>query len=75
MLKDDKHLLSSAASDAAEAAGARWQAIAATLRADILAGRVAPGERLPNEKVLAERFEVNRTRCARRCRRWCAKAI
>ena len=38
----------------------RWQQIAAELRADILAGRVAPGERLPNEQVLAERFGVNR---------------
>ena len=60
MLKDDNPRLAAAAVDASEAAGARWQAIAATLRADILAGRVAPGERLPNEKVLAERFEVNR---------------
>jgi len=39
---------------------ARWQAIAAQLRADILAGRFAPGERLPNEKTLAERFDVHR---------------
>ena len=39
---------------------ARWQAIAAQLRADILAGRVAPGERLPNEQSLADRFGVNR---------------
>ena len=38
----------------------RWQQIAADLRADILAGRVAPGERLPNEQALAERFGVNR---------------
>ncbi len=60
MLKDDKHPLASTVGDPAEAAGARWQAIAAQLRADILAGRVAPGERLPNEKVLADRFEVNR---------------
>ena len=39
---------------------ARWEAIAAQLRHDILKGRVAPGERLPNEQVLAERFGVNR---------------
>src|SRR6201992_3647100 len=38
----------------------RWQAIAAQLRADIPAGRVAPGERLPHEAALAERFGVNR---------------
>ena len=38
----------------------RWQQISAELRADILAGRVAPGERLPNEQALAERFGVNR---------------
>ncbi len=44
----------------AEPATSRWQAIAAQLRADILAGRVAPGERLPNEQALAERFGVNR---------------
>ena len=59
MLKDDNSRPASA-TDPIEAGGARWQAIAAQLRADILAGRVAPGERLPNEKVLAERFEVNR---------------
>src|SRR5690606_688520 len=39
---------------------ARWEAIAAQLRDDILQGRVAPGERLPNEQVLAARFGVNR---------------
>ncbi len=39
---------------------ARWEAIAAQLRHDILKGRVAPGERLPNEQALAERFGVNR---------------
>jgi GntR family transcriptional regulator, phosphonate transport system regulatory protein len=59
MLKDDNSRPASA-TDPIEAGGARWQAIAAQLRADILAGRVAPGERLPNEKVLAERFAVNR---------------
>ena len=46
--------------DRDEAQVPRWQQIAAGLRADILAGRVAPGERLPNEQVLAERFGVNR---------------
>ena len=49
-----------AAGDGAEAAPSRWQAIAAQLRTDILAGRVAPGQRLPNEQTLAERFGVNR---------------
>jgi GntR family transcriptional regulator, phosphonate transport system regulatory protein len=39
---------------------ARWELIAAELRDDILRGRFTPGERLPNEQVLAERFEVNR---------------
>jgi len=38
----------------------RWQAIAAELRADIAHGRLAPGEKLPNETLLAERFGVNR---------------
>src|SRR6516164_8512886 len=58
MLKDET--LRPAPTDPVETSGARWQAIAAELRADILAGRVAPGERLPNEKALAERFAVNR---------------
>lgn len=40
--------------------GARWEAIAAELREDILLGRHAPGARLPNEQQLAERFAVNR---------------
>lgn len=31
----------------------RWQAIAAELRDDIVQGRVAPGERLPNETLLS----------------------
>lgn len=39
---------------------ARWEAISAELRDDILQGRFAPGERLPNEQALAERFAVNR---------------
>ena len=38
----------------------RWEAIADALRSDILDGRVAPGERLPNETALALRFDVNR---------------
>lgn len=58
MLKDEN--FRAAAADPIETGGARWQAIATQLRADILAGRVAPGERLPNEKTLAERFAVNR---------------
>jgi GntR family phosphonate transport system transcriptional regulator len=37
-----------------------WEAIAAQLRDDISAGRFAPGERLPNETLLAQRFGVNR---------------
>ena len=41
-------------------ARARWETIAAALRDDILQGRSAPGERLPNEQVLAQRFGVNR---------------
>lgn len=39
---------------------ARWEAIARELRDDILQGRFAPGERLPNEQELALRFDVNR---------------
>ena len=39
---------------------ARWEAIAAELRDDILQGRFAPGQQLPNEQLLAERFAVNR---------------
>lgn len=38
----------------------RWERIAQSLRDDILGGGLAPGERLPNELVLAERFGVNR---------------
>lgn len=38
----------------------RWASIAAALRADITAGRFAPGMRLPNEMQLAERFGVHR---------------
>ena len=58
MLKDETLRVTPA--EPGETSGARWQAIAAELRADILAGRVAPGERLPNEKARAERFAVNR---------------
>jgi GntR family phosphonate transport system transcriptional regulator len=43
-----------------EAAPRRWEAIAAELRDDIVQGRLAPGERLPNETLLAERFGVHR---------------
>ncbi len=39
---------------------ARWSQIAAALRADIAAGRFEPGAQLPNESVLADRFNVNR---------------
>lgn len=38
----------------------RWEAIAAVLRDEILAGRFLPGARLPNETQLSERFGVNR---------------
>ncbi|MCW7541330.1 phosphonate metabolism transcriptional regulator PhnF [Aquabacterium sp. A7-Y] len=45
----------------AEAPRARlWEAIAQSLREDIVSGRIAPGERLPNETALAQRFGVNR---------------
>ncbi|WP_112323010.1 phosphonate metabolism transcriptional regulator PhnF [Oceanibium sediminis] len=37
-----------------------WLAIAGTLRADISEGRYLPGDRLPTEAALAERFGVNR---------------
>lgn len=57
MLKDAAPV----AVDPAEApALARWEEIAAQLRDDILQGRYAPAERLPNETELAERFQVNR---------------
>lgn len=38
----------------------RWEAIAAALRYDIVQGRLTPGQKLPNEAALAERFAVNR---------------
>ncbi len=40
--------------------GARWARIASELRADIAAGRFAPGTQLPNELQLAARFAVHR---------------
>ena len=40
--------------------GRLWETIARALRDDIVAGRIAPGERLPNETTLAQRFNVNR---------------
>jgi GntR family phosphonate transport system transcriptional regulator len=53
---------SSSATDAPDAAAPtrRWEHIAAALRQDITSGRLRPGERLPNEATLAERFDVNR---------------
>lgn len=37
-----------------------WQQIAAALRADLAAGRYAPGDKLPTEAALAARFGANR---------------
>lgn len=37
-----------------------WRQIADSLRADIEAGRLKPGDQLPTEPELAERFKVNR---------------
>lgn len=37
-----------------------WKAIAAALRSDVAEGRYAPGDKLPTEAALAERFGVNR---------------
>ncbi|MEJ8561756.1 phosphonate metabolism transcriptional regulator PhnF [Yoonia sp. GPGPB17] len=37
-----------------------WKAIAAALRGDLAEGRYAPGDKLPTEAALAERFGVNR---------------
>ena len=39
---------------------ALWSAIAATLQAEIGAGHLRPGDRLPTEAALAQRFGVNR---------------
>jgi len=44
----------------AASAARRWERIAQALREDIAAGRFQPGERLPNETALAERFGVHR---------------
>jgi GntR family phosphonate transport system transcriptional regulator len=48
------------AESALPAAATRWEAIAAQMRDDIVRGCFAPGERLPNESLLAQRFAVNR---------------
>ncbi|MEM9348758.1 MAG: phosphonate metabolism transcriptional regulator PhnF [Pseudomonadota bacterium] len=37
-----------------------WKAIANALRSDLAEGRYAPGDKLPTEAALAERFGVNR---------------
>ncbi len=37
-----------------------WQAIADTLRTDLAEGRYVPGDKLPTEAAMAERFGVNR---------------
>ena len=37
-----------------------WKAIANALRSDLAEGRYAPGDRLPTEAALADRFGVNR---------------
>ena len=37
-----------------------WQAIAEALRSDLAEGRYAPGDKLPTEAAMAERFGVNR---------------
>lgn len=37
-----------------------WKAIADTLRGDLAEGRYAPGDKLPTEAALADRFGVNR---------------
>ena len=37
-----------------------WRAIADALRSDLSEGRYAPGDKLPTEAALAERFGVNR---------------
>lgn len=57
MLKPDPLL---ADPPGASAALPRWHLIADALRADILDGRFPPGERLPNETQLAQRFGVHR---------------
>lgn len=54
----DARAVSAAA--AAAPAQRRWERIASALRADITAGRLAPGLQLPNETALAARFDVHR---------------
>lgn len=56
----DDHTTSLATTDVPSPPAARWSQIAGALRADIAAGRFAPGARLPNESLLADRFEVHR---------------
>lgn len=58
MLDDNTTSLATPAAPSPPAA--RWSQIAAALRADIAAGRFAPGAQLPNESVLADRFDVHR---------------
>jgi GntR family phosphonate transport system transcriptional regulator len=64
MLKTDTALAEPAAPAADDGASPlplrRWEQIAAALRADITTGRFAPGQRLPNESLLAARFGVHR---------------
>lgn len=36
-----------------------YEQVAASVRADIVAGRVAPGDRLPSARELAEALEIN----------------
>ena len=59
-LKNDSARVAPPLHNDEDAAPPRWQLIATELRADILAGRVAPNKRLPNETALSERFGVNR---------------
>jgi GntR family phosphonate transport system transcriptional regulator len=56
----DDNTSSLAMPDAPSPTAARWSQIASALRGDIAAGRFAPGAQLPNESVLADRFEVHR---------------
>ena len=43
-----------------EAAPPKWRRIAETLSAELRAGAWKPGDRLPGEYALADRFDVNR---------------
>lgn len=54
------HPLPVSEDEGAVASRSRWEVIAASLRDDIVSGVLAPGQRLPNETLLAQRFEVNR---------------